>query len=190
MFCAGVKSGMMRRQCTREYKIEVIERAIRYELIGLKPRKHIPRDVHVYQYLGISTDESDRAVRTKANYGKRSKWATPVFPLIERGWSRQDCLQWLAGRVPHVVPKSACVFCPYRTNDGWEYIKLTDPEGWARAVQIDNALRTEGTRANLNLHKKLYLHRSCIPLELVNLEVRDDKQGPGLNAECEGMCGL
>jgi hypothetical protein len=34
------KYGMVRRQCTSEYKIRVIEKAIRREIVGLKPRRH------------------------------------------------------------------------------------------------------------------------------------------------------
>lgn len=40
-------TGMIRRQCSKEYKIEVIERAIRRDIIGLKPRQRIPRDVFI-----------------------------------------------------------------------------------------------------------------------------------------------
>ena len=49
---------MVRRQCTAEYKIEVVNRTIRRELLGLKPRQRIPKDVLIHQYFGISTDEA------------------------------------------------------------------------------------------------------------------------------------
>ncbi len=39
--------GMVRRQCTSEYKIRVIERAIRREVVGLKPWQRMPKDVRV-----------------------------------------------------------------------------------------------------------------------------------------------
>ena len=54
-------SGQTRRQCTKEYKVEVIERTIRYELLGLSPGNRIPPDVVVHQYIGISWDERSRA---------------------------------------------------------------------------------------------------------------------------------
>ena len=93
----------------------------------------------------------------------------PVYPFIEMGWSRQDCVAWLDSKLPHAVPRSACVFCPYRTNKEWLHLKQTDPDGWNRAVQIDHALREEGTVANGKMEQKLYLHRSCIPLDIVDL---------------------
>src|SRR5581483_8710282 len=47
------KLGLIRRQCTRHYKIDVIQKAIRNDLIGLKFRQHMPKDVRVFQYFGI-----------------------------------------------------------------------------------------------------------------------------------------
>lgn len=188
-FCAGVKAGMVRRQCTREYKIEVCERAIRYELIGLKPRQRMPKDRLVYQYFGITTDERQRAERAKKRFDK-VKWAVPKYPFLDWGWSRRDCVNYLRGKVPHAVPKSACVFCPYRDNDSWERLKLTDPEGWDRAVEIDAKLREDGTRANRGMAKKLYLHRSCVPLPMVVFDSARTPDAKSIGGECEGMCGV
>ena len=53
--------GRTRRQCSKEYKIAVIEKTIRQELLGLKPKQRIPKDVKVVQYIGISLDEAGRA---------------------------------------------------------------------------------------------------------------------------------
>lgn len=182
------KYGMVRRQCTSEYKIAVVEKAIRRELVGLKPRQRMPKDVLVFQYLGITTDEARRAEKTKRRFEKL-KWAVPVFPFIDMGWSRQGCIKWLEGRLPHAVPRSACVFCPYKTNKEWLHLKETDAAGWARAVEIDNALRQEGNVVNRKMEQKLYLHRSCIPLELVDLGKTHTLFRP-LENECQGMCGV
>ena len=188
-FCAGVKAGMVRRQCTREFKIAVVEKAIRYELVGLKPRQRMPKDVRVIQHFGITTDERRRADKAKKRFDK-VRWATPSYPFIEWGWSRQDCVAYLKDKVPHAVPKSACVFCPYRDNNSWEVLKLTDPEGWRRAVDIDRALREDGTRANKGLRGKLYLHRSCVPLPMVEFDSTRTPDAGGVGGECEGMCGF
>lgn len=182
------KVGMVRRQCTSEYKIRVIEKAIRREVVGLKFRQRMPKDVRVYQYFGITTDEVRRAEKAKKRFEK-TPWAVPVYPFLEMGWSREDCVKWLEGRLPHAVPRSACVFCPYRTNKEWLHLKETDPDGWRRAVEIDHALRREGTVANRKLTQKLYLHRSCVPLDVVDLGHERTLFRPMTN-ECQGMCGV
>ncbi len=184
------KVGMVRRQCTAEYKIEVVNRTIRRELLGLKPRQHIPKDVTVHQYFGISTDEAARAERAKKRF-EGVRHTVPHWPLIEMGWSRKDCIEYLKGKLPHETPKSSCVFCPYRTNQSWVNLKATDPDGWARAVEIDNALRDENSVCNRGFRQELFVHRSCVPLEVLDLTaLQPNALDPMATGECHGMCGL
>ena len=56
---SDVKKGMGRRQCTSIYKIAPVRNKIR-ELLGVGPRKWVPRDTLVEMWMGISTDESVR----------------------------------------------------------------------------------------------------------------------------------
>jgi hypothetical protein len=184
------KVGMVRRQCTKEYKIDVVNRAIRRELLGLKPRQRIPRDVRIFQYFGISTDEAARAERAKKRFAE-VRHTIPVYPLIDMGWSRKDCVAYLRDRLPHEVPKSSCVFCPYRTNQSWLHLKKTDPEGWERAVEIDRALRDKDSIVTRGFRQRMFLHRSCVPLEVLDLDaLQPNALDPMTTGECQGMCGL
>ena len=85
--------------------------------------------------------------------------------------------------------RSACVFCPFKSNFEWRHLRDSDPAGWARAVEVDEALRRPGTVANRSLERAIYLHRSCLPLADVDLGGRDVTGGVA-QGECEGMCGL
>ena len=186
---AAGKVGIVRRQCTKEYKIEVVNKAIRRELLGLKPRQRIPKDTTIYQYFGISTDEVARAERAKRRF-EGVKHTVPVYPLIEMGWSRKDCISYLRERLPHEVPKSSCVFCPYRTNQSWLHLKRTDPDGWNRAVEIDAALRDEGSLVTRGFRQELFAHRSCVPLAVIDFEaLAPNALDPMATGECHGMCG-
>lgn len=186
---ASGKVGIVRRQCTKEYKIEVVNKAIRRELLGLKPRQRIPKDVVIHQYFGISTDEAGRAERAKKRF-EGVRHTVPMYPLIEMGWSRQDCLAYLRDRLPHEVPKSSCVFCPYRTNQSWLNLQRTDPEGWMRAVEIDAALRDEGSIVTRGFRQELFVHRSCIPLAVIDFTALcPNTLDPMSTGECHGMCG-
>lgn len=182
------KIGILRRQCTKEYKIEVVDRAIRRELLALKPKQWVPKDVKIHQYFGITTDERQRAERAVKRFAK-VKWTVPHYPLLDMGWSRQDCIAYLADKLPHPVPRSACVFCPYKTNAEWQRLKDTDPDGWRRAVEIDQSLRVEGTRAKKYLRDDMYLHRSCVPLDVIDFQATATTFRPMRN-ECQGMCGV
>lgn len=99
--------GRVKRQCTREYKIEVVEAYIRRELLGLAPRRRIPRGVVVRQWFGISDDEASRAafpgafketekevgkdlfgkpVKIKVKRWHPATWKVHVYPLLNETW--------------------------------------------------------------------------------------------------------
>jgi hypothetical protein len=184
------KVGMVRRQCTAEYKINIVNRTIRRELLGLKPRQRIPKDVTVHQYFGISTDEAARAERAEKRF-EGVRHTVPHWPLIEMGWSRKDCLAYLKDKLPYPVPKSSCVFCPYRTNQSWLSLKRTDPDGWNRAVEIDNALRDKTSVCTRGFRQELFVHRSCVPLDVIDFDaLQPSIIDPMTVGECQGMCGL
>lgn len=188
----GKVEGMIKRQCSKEYKIEVIERTIRRDIVGLKPRQRMPKDVLIHQYFGISLDEAGRAVRIE-EAARKHKWLRVHFPLLEKNMTRTDCLNWLSGRVPHQVPKSACVFCPYHSDAEWLTIKK-NPEDWARAVEIDEALRANDHFMGKQMEQKLYLHRSCKPLVQIEFNPkpssREFQTNINFNQECMGVCGV
>lgn len=185
--------GQVRRQCTKEYKIVVIERAIRREVVGLAPGRRLPNGVSVVQYIGVSWDERTRADDIEfSRFRDRRGWVVR-FPLLtmngemQAGWTRQYCeSDYLPKRVPHVVPRSACKECPFRTDSTWLDIKA-QPDEWADVVQIDRALREPGRIVNRDLDGTLYLHGSCKPID--EIEFRNEHQ-LGFVLECEGGCGL
>lgn len=189
---SGNPAGITKRQCTKEYKITPIQRWIRRGFLGLRPKQRIPKGIFVVQLIGISLDETARAIRVLRNDTFGSQVASE-FPLLRIKWTRADCLQWMKVNGFPTPPRSACVFCPYKSDSEWLRLK-EDPKGWARAVEIDRVIRCHGSRASEGHRDKLYLHRSCQPLEEIDFEKRlADKasqyQQLGFWQECEGMCG-
>ena len=89
----------------------------------------------------------------------RDRWMTNRYPLIEKGMSRSDCLNWWRERHDRPLERSACVACPFQSRQRWVETKRRWPEMFAEAVEIDASLR-EG----LALHKTPYLHSLRIPL--------------------------
>lgn len=208
----GVR-GQTRRQCTYEYKVMVIEKAIRYEILGLRPGDRLPKDVIVHQYIGISWDERSRAVDIARRFevaeyegqvqqnlfgedtiidvetGRRQKSNWRVhFPLIEesRRITRDDCERENARTIPHRVYGSACIQCPYQDDPTWAR-RMEPGLTRERVIQIDHGIRTPGVIVNRGLQQKLYLHASCRPIDQINF--KNEKQ-LGFAMECEGGCGL
>ena len=189
----GVLKGITKRQCTKEYKTEVIERCIRRDLLGLQPRQRIPKNVRVAQYFGLSYDEPGRIVRVRAVFQEKQTWADPFFPLFTLEMTRRGCIAWLKKHWDWEVPRSACVMCPFHSNEEWARIRDTDPEGWKRAVEVDHAMRTHEARCAQFMQHKLYVHKQCVPLDQADLRDEDTRRGQamfGFAQDCEGMCGL
>lgn len=172
--------GIIRRKCTSEYKVLPINKKVR-ELLGVGFGKRVPKGVTVTQWIGISTDEAHRMKPS------REAWSIKRYPLIEAGMSRGKCLDWMARNGYPLPPKSACTFCPYHDDEMWRDMKLNDPESWEDAVVVDRLIRdgTEGVTS------KLFLHRSCKPLDEVDFRNAEDMgQLSMFSEECEGMCGV
>lgn len=185
--------GITRRQCTSEYKVDVVDRCIKREILELKPRQRIPKDVAIFQYIGMSADEGKRVVRVRARFAS-SRFSKPVFPLFDRWMSRADCEQWLRDYgVPHETPRSASTFCPYRSDKEWVKMREESPEDFAQAVWLDSKIRQPGLILNRKFKSNRYVHRSCVPLDQVVFKpkhsVEPEYTLPGLADECDGMCG-
>ena len=191
----GATVGQTKRQCSKEYKTEVIGKVLRREVLGLAPGRS-PKGVHVRQFIGISLDEAGRAYRMERNV-PAPRYIKRHFQLIDSLETRADCVTYLADKVPHETPRSACVNCPFHNDYEWHKQKTSsaDPQDWKRSVEIDTALRTTGCRANRDMKQEMYLHRSCKPLELVQLDptpptARAVQLPMNFASECEGVCGV
>lgn len=166
--------GMGKRQCTADYKIKPIQRAVRRHL-GLKKGQRFPPSVTVEQWLGISTDEIIRA--------KNSRYSNVVhrFPLIEIGYSRANCQGWFELRFPdRKLAKSACIGCPFHNDALWREMRDHDPVSWADAVDFDREMNKRGE----------FLHRQRVPLDQVDLTTLEDHGQLSFLDECDGMCGV
>ena len=170
--------GINRRQCTADYKIAPLVKKQR-QLLGYQPRKRIPAG-SCETLIGISTDE---ALRMKP---ARDRWVTNVWPLIELGMSRRDCLAWMDRHGYPKPPRSSCIACPFHSNTEWRAIK-SDPALWADAVEIDNAIR-EPVRG---MKGRQFAHRSLLPLAEVDFSTAEERGQVNMFVnECEGMCGV
>jgi hypothetical protein len=173
------KKGMGRRQCTSEFKLKPIRQKLR-ELVGAVPRQRLPID-SVKVLIGISTDEVSRMKPS------RDRWIKNVWPLIDAGMSRQDCVRWMEER-QWKAPKSACIGCPFHSNAMWRELRDLHPAEWVDAVEVDRQLRQGNARG---MKAEEYMHAARVPLDEVDLSTPEDRGQSNLfNNECEGMCGV
>lgn len=179
-----VHQGMIRRQCTAEYKIDPITKWIRENIIGLAYRQRAPKEVAVDRVMGISFDERTRMTDS------REVWARNSYPLVEMKLTRDMVIERASKLFPGwVLPRSACLGCPYHSNAEWRTIR-DNPAEWADVVEFDAAIRNCG-----GLRGQMFLHRDCQPLDEVDLTTEDERTrqmdfSSGMANECAGMCGV
>ncbi|MBQ1022924.1 hypothetical protein [Micromonospora sp. C95] len=160
--------GMARRQCTSEYKIKPIKAEVRRRLGYPHPRR-VPAGVIAEMAIGISLDEIGRARDADVAYMRN------VFPLLDLGWRRDDCLRYLRRHGLGNTPKSSCVGCPFHDDGFWAALRENSPTEWADAVAFDTAVRHGSARANAAgqpLRGQFFLHRQRVPLDEVVLHPR------------------
>ena len=160
--------GMLSRQCTGHYKINVIKREVR-KIFGMKRR---------VQWIGFSMDEI-----TRRNDSASPAYIPLRYPLLERKMSRRDCLRWLLENGHPLPVKSSCIGCPFRKDTEWNEMKHNAPDEFADAVDFDDNIRDK----HINRPKRvtpqlslfpdspieeptydLYLHGSITPLKIIN----------------------
>lgn len=169
--------GTLRRQCTGEYKLDPINRKAR-ELIGIGPKQRAPIGA-VEMWICITTDELSRVSVS------RDRWRVNRYPFVELRMRRSDCIAYMERNGDAIPPRSACIGCPFRSNSEWRAVQ-EDPAAWSDACSVDDAIRQRG-----GIRGELFLHRSAIPLRMVDLTTPEDHgQQSMFGAECLGMCGL
>lgn len=171
--------GLLGRSCTADYKIAPILKNLR-RLCGIKRGE---KNVQITQWIGISYDEIQRMKPS------RDAWTQHRWPLIEREMRRHDCIAWLKRNGFPEPPRSACVYCPFHSSKEWRKLKDDEPEAFAEAVRVEKELqRTKAKAADRSIP---WLHRSCVPLEEIDLSTETDAgQLDMFGNECEGLCGV
>ncbi len=160
------KTGMLRRQCTREYKVAPINKKLR----EMGATRTNPAEV----WIGISIDE---AHRMKDPF---TQFTVHRWPLIELRWNRQKCRDYLESK-GWKVAKSSCIGCPFHDDHYWERLRSDSPKEFADAVDFD-----EKIRHLKRIEGDAFVHRRAIPLADAVLEKGEQKEM--WNMECGGYC--
>lgn len=168
--------GMVMRQCTAEYKISPVKKKVR-ELLGYTKGQRVKEVVHMWK--GISTDEVQR-VKPIAD-----SWIEAEHPLIDViQMNRSNCIAYVEREGLGTPAKSSCIGCPFHDDTTWREMKLYDPESFADAVEVDKKIRKMP-----KLDGEIYLHRSCKPLDEVDLNTDQMDLNDFIN-DCDGFCGV
>ena len=138
------------RNCTEDYKIEVVDRAVKASGYG-----------RAIMGIGISTDEIQRV--------KHGNWYTDngiekrrEYPLIEARMNRNACLALIADAGLPQPPKSSCYFCPFHKRNEWIEMKRDHPDLFWKAVEVERVINQK----RLTIARDAaFLHPDLVPLD-------------------------
>lgn len=118
------------RSCTADFKIRPIGRWMR-DTLGAT------REEPARVALGISVDEIERAA---PGVDPRAPYQYRVYPLLDLGLRRSDCVRVIGEAGLPTPPKSACFFCPFHDAEAWARLKRETPDLFDRSVELEDTL--------------------------------------------------
>ena len=147
-------------RCSLKFKAFVIEHWLE-ENVRIPGKRLLQKETGYQEHIafGFNIDEQSRV-------NKAAKYDTPTrhsfFPLLDWGWSLQDCIDYIQDQLQVHWKKSACVFCPFAHN------KQNLPDLLARQVeypkQVADAMVIEHMSLSLNPRGVLYSNGALIDL--------------------------
>lgn len=185
----------IRRQCTSDFKIEIVAGGIRKHLGVKKLQRH---SVRIHQ--GITTDELRRA--KKAGLYPDKKFRVNHYPFIGMyanvtdqrykwvDYSRQKLIDEIFKKYDFKIPpKSSCFFCPFHDLEYWEEIYHKWPVQWELACALDDKIRNYNYNDSFE-SGPFYLYKGLIPLRVIDFDKERKKPSSALSLiGCEsGFC--
>ena len=158
------------RWCTDRYKVRPILRYLK-RVMGATSADPVE------SWIGISTDEKARARPSTADFQIKR------YPLIERGYSREDCAGIISASGLPPAPKSGCWFCPFQKQSRWHQLKRERPDQFQRALFMEgNARGRDGSSKYLPMFGSL--ERVALQDELPGFDAAIEAEGGCVSGSC------
>lgn len=138
------------RSCTADFKIKVVGKEMKRRgatagrvctahladpaSTECKGRKCVQPQIATIG-IGISVDEIQRANNRVTEPHERI-----VYPLLDLGLRRVDCMRVIREAGLPVPPKSSCYFCPFHRPETWQDMRREEPEEFEKACDLEDLL--------------------------------------------------
>lgn len=196
---ADGKRQPLNRQCTVDFKIEIVAKHIR-QYLNVRSLKR--NTVRIWQ--GISMDEIKRTKKKGYSLFPESfrvnhlpyigHYANITYPDFKwESYSRDKITEkiFIANGIK-VPPKSSCFFCPFHDIEQWYDLYKNDSACWEMACLLDDSIRNYNTPTESLISGPFFLYNGLIPLREIDFEkARELNKNNQLTLGCEsGFCML
>lgn len=148
------KKAKMRRHCTLDYKIALIEKFLKYNLLGYKKYQRLKKeDIQAHEmHIGFSYEERKRMSQDYSNLFIKK------YPLIDMKWERADSYKYILEVWGLETKASACNFCPFHKNYFFKHLKENSKEDYDRTVAFDRMIGE--MQPHTAIKSKIFVSRS------------------------------
>ena len=148
------KKAKMRRHCTLDYKIALIEKFLKYNLLGYKKYQRLKKeDIQAHEmHIGFSYEERKRISQDYSNLFIKK------YPLIDMKWERADSYKYILEVWGLETKASACNFCPFHKNYFFKHLKENSKEDYDRTVAFDRMIGE--MQPHTAIKSKIFVSRS------------------------------
>ena len=165
----GHKSKMP-RNCTLDYKVNLISKYVRWELLGYRKHQRLrPEDMKTHEmHMGFSLEEKHRCKESP------NPMFINRFPLVEMGMERADNYAYIRDVWGLETKASACNFCPFHRNYFFKYLKENEPVTYEKLEGVDRLLEEKNPKPPMD--SDLFISRSRKRLRELTPEDCDDAE--------------
>ena len=147
------RKSIMPRNCTIDYKVQLISKYVRWELLGYRKGQRLrPEDVKAHEmHMGFSYEEKHRCKESP------NRMFVNRFPLVDMKLVRADNYAYIRDVWGLETKASACSFCPYHKNYFFQHMK-NFPEDYQKLIEMDELLRDKNPKPPMD--SDLFISRS------------------------------
>ncbi|MCA9130510.1 MAG: hypothetical protein KDB22_25655 [Planctomycetales bacterium] len=139
-----------------------------------------PKENSVERWIGFSWDEQSRCKPLSQKY-QQVRW-----PLIEMGETKEDVELWYKMTGEEMPPPSVCNHCWANGTQTFKRISETDPEGFERAIEFDEASRD---MSQFGMREKCFVSKTLMPLVELRANGFEATSSDSQALSCDsGMC--
>lgn len=149
----GHKSKMP-RNCTLDYKVQIISKYVRWVLLGYKKHQRLrDEDKKAHElHMGFSFEERRRCKENP------NPMFVNKFPLVEMKLKRKDNYAYIRDVWGLDTKASACCFCPFHRNYFFSYLKEHESKTYTELLEVDELLKNNSPKPPMD--SELFISRS------------------------------
>lgn len=164
------KKGKMMRNCTLDYKINVMQKFVRLNLLEYKKGQRTKlEDMKAHEmHLGFSIEEKHRCKENP------HKMFVNKFPLCDMNLERKDNFAYIKDIWGLETKASACNICPFHRNYFFKHLKENHLKDYKDVLILDQIL--EEKQPDTKIRSKLYISKSRKRIKDLTNEDCNDKE--------------